>query len=110
MGLVAQFADTIGVMYAGRLVELAPVRQIFQDPLHPYTRLLIKSLPSISVKGEFIAIPGLPPTLLDLPGGCSFNPRCPSVFETCRSVAPAFLKVRDGRSVACHLYEEGDDE
>ncbi len=110
MGLVAQFADTIGVMYAGRLVELSPVRQIFQDPQHPYTRLLIKSLPSLSVKGEFIAIPGLPPTLLDLPGGCSFNPRCPSAFETCRSVAPAFLKGGDGRSVACHLYEEGDDE
>ena len=61
MGLVAQFADTIGVMYAGRLVELAPVRQIFRDPLHPYTQLLIKSLPSLTVKGEFIAIPGLPP-------------------------------------------------
>ena len=110
MGLVAQFADTIGVMYAGRLVELAPVRQIFRDPLHPYTKLLIKSLPSLTVKGEFIAIPGLPPTLLDLPTGCSFNPRCPSVFETCRSVEPTFLKVRDGRSVSCHLHEEGGGE
>lgn len=110
MGLVAQFADTIGVMYAGRLVELAPVRQIFQDPLHPYTQLLIKSLPSLTVKGEFIAIPGLPPTLLDLPTGCSFNPRCPAVFDRCRSDEPAFLKVRDGRSVSCHLHEEGGGE
>ena len=110
MGLVAQFADTIGVMYAGRLVELAPVRQIFQDPLHPYTQLLIKSLPSLTVKGEFIAIPGLPPTLLDLPTGCSFNPRCPAVFDKCRSDEPAFLNVRDGRSVSCHLHEEGGGE
>ena len=110
MGLVAQFADTIGVMYAGRLVEVAPVRQIFRDPLHPYTQLLIKSLPSLSVKGEFIAIPGLPPTLLDLPTGCSFNPRCPAVFDTCRNLAPAILKVKDGRSVACHLHEEGGGE
>ena len=110
MGLVAQFADTIGVMYAGRLVELAPVRQIFRDPLHPYTQLLIKSLPSLTVKGEFIAIPGLPPTLLDLPTGCSFNPRCPAVFDKCRSVEPAFLRVEGGRSVSCHLHEEGGGE
>ena len=110
MGLVAQFADTIGVMYAGRLVEVAPVRQIFRDPLHPYTQLLIKSLPSLTAKGEFIAIPGLPPTLLDLPTGCSFNPRCPAVFDRCQSEEPAFLEVRDRRFAACHLHDEGGDE
>ncbi len=110
MGLVAQFADTIGVMYAGRLVEIAPARQIFQNPLHPYTRLLIKSLPSLAGKGEFIAIPGLPPTLLDLPQGCSFNPRCPDVFDKCSAVTPQLLEVMQGRSAACHLFEQkGED-
>ena len=109
MGLVAQFADTIGVMYAGRLVELAPVRQIFQDPLHPYTRLLINSLPSLTTKGSFVAIPGLPPTLLNLPAGCSFNPRCPDVFEICRSVTPGMLPHGKERSAACHLYDKEAD-
>lgn len=106
MGLVAQFADTIGVMYAGKLVEFASVRQIFQEPRHPYTRLLIKSLPSLSGKGDFVAIPGLPPTLLDLPGGCSFNPRCPDVLDKCRSAIPEFQSIGSDSFVACHLYDK----
>ena len=67
MGLVAQFADTIGVMYAGKLVEVGPVEEVFSDPKHPYTKLLIRSLPSLQEKREFLGIPGLPPRLINLP-------------------------------------------
>jgi peptide/nickel transport system ATP-binding protein len=72
MGLVAQFSDHVGVMYAGRLVEIGPVKTVFKSPKHPYTRLLIKSLPTLSSKKDFIGIPGLPATLLNLPEGCAF--------------------------------------
>ncbi len=72
MGLVAQFSDHVGVMYAGRLVEVGPVKTVFKSPRHPYTRLLIKSLPTLSNKKDFIGIPGLPATLLNLPEGCAF--------------------------------------
>src|SRR5205814_5608459 len=77
MGLMAQFVHRLGVMYAGRLVEVSPVRDIFAKPLHPYTQLLIASLPRLGAKGNFQGIPGLPPSVLDRPSGCSFHPRCP---------------------------------
>ena len=72
MGLVAQFADFVGVMYAGKMVELGPVNSVFEKPLHPYTRLLIRSLPTLENKEDFVGIPGLPPPLLNLPPGCTF--------------------------------------
>ena len=75
MGLVAQFADFVGVMYAGRMVELGPVNSVFEKPLHPYTRLLIRSLPTLENKEDFVGIPGLPPPLLNLPPGCTFCTR-----------------------------------
>lgn len=107
MGLVAQFAHKVGVMYAGKLVELADVRQIFRDPLHPYTRLLIQSLPNLESKKKFLGIPGLPPTLLHLPQGCAFHPRCPAVIKgQCDSVPPVWGEIRRGQLVACHLYTE----
>ncbi len=109
MGLVAQFADIIGIMYAGKLVEVGPVEAIFEDPQHPYTQLLIQSLPSFNHRLEFGGIPGLPPTLLNLPVGCSFNPRCPFVMDTCRVDEPVLREVRPGRLVSCHLFE-GDEE
>jgi peptide/nickel transport system ATP-binding protein len=102
MGLVAQFVDRVGVMYAGKLVELSPVRDIFTKPLHPYTRMLIASLPSLEQKGTFRGIPGLPPLLRDLPPGCAFHPRCPSAFDLCRSDAPLFIEARPDCRVACH--------
>ena len=106
MGLVAQFADTVGVMYAGKLVEVGPVEQIFEEPLHPYTRLLIESLPNLREKRERLeGIPGLPPPLINLPPGCVFYPRCPSVMDHCTQISPVFEEVRPGRSVACHLYQ-----
>lgn len=107
MGLIAQFADRVGVMYAGKMVEIGPVQQIFEDPLHPYTRLLIESLPSLEVKKSFAGIPGLPPPLLHLPPGCVFHPRCPKFIKgRCESVEPAFLESRKERFVSCHLYPE----
>src|SRR5829696_3387673 len=78
MGLMAQAVDRLGVMYAGNLAELCDIRSIFEDPLHPYTQLLIASLPSLDQKGVFQGIPGLPPSLLNKPKGCPFRPRCPS--------------------------------
>jgi peptide/nickel transport system ATP-binding protein len=106
MGLVAQFADTIGVMYAGRLVELGPVNRIFEDPQHPYTKLLIDSLPSFSQKREFVGIPGMPPRLLNLPTGCAFYPRCPSAMDICRDTDPLDIEVKPNWRTACHLHTE----
>lgn len=104
MGLMAQFVDRIGVMYGGRLVEVAPVKDIFAEPLHPYTQLLIGSLPSLKEKGALRGIPGSPPSLRNPPGGCVFHPRCPSAFERCPREFPELREVRPGRWVACHLY------
>ncbi len=106
MGLVAQFADTIGVMYAGKLVEVGSVPDVFKDPKHPYTKLLIESLPSFDITRKFVGIPGMQPALLNLPPGCSFNPRCPSVHERCFREIPEYLNIGIGRGVACHLYDE----
>ena len=106
MGLIAQFADTIGVLYAGVLVEYGPIDDVLDNPRHPYTRLLIESLPSLDGKHELRGIPGLPPALLDLPPGCPFAPRCPYVFEPCPVETPALRENGPGRRVACHLYEE----
>ncbi|MEZ4707955.1 MAG: ABC transporter ATP-binding protein [Caldilineaceae bacterium] len=105
MGLMAQFVDTIGVMYAGRLVEVGPVKQIFRDPMHPYTRMLISSLPSLETRGVFQGIPGIAPSLRNPPSGCRFHPRCPDAMPHCASVNPQAAEVHAGRWVACHLYE-----
>ena len=106
MGLMAQFVHRLGVMYAGRLVEVSPVREIFDEPLHPYTRLLIGSLPSLEEKGKFQGIPGLPPSVLERPSGCSFHPRCPFAMPRCSVEDPQLQQVRPNRWVACHLYDE----
>ena len=104
MGLMAQFVNTIGVMYAGKLVEVGPVDAIFDDPLHPYTQLLIASLPSLEGKGIFQGIPGITPSLLNPPPGCSFHPRCPQAMAHCRSQAPTLQEVQPGRWVSCLLH------
>ena len=104
MGLMAQFVDRLGVMYAGRLVEISPVRDVFTEPLHPYTRLLIASLPSLERKGVFQGIPGLPPSLRDLPAGCPFHPRCPLARRPLPDArSPALREARPGGWAACHL-------
>jgi oligopeptide/dipeptide ABC transporter ATP-binding protein len=103
MGLVAQFVDRVGIMYAGKLVEVSPVRDVFTQPLHPYTRLLIASLPSLQHKGTFQGIPGLPPLLRDLPSGCAFHPRCPHAVDRCRTEVPCFKEAGTASWAACHL-------
>jgi peptide/nickel transport system ATP-binding protein len=104
MGLLAQFADRLGVMYAGKLVEIAPIKEIFAEPLHPYTQLLIASLPTLEERGVFRGVPGLPPSLLNPPGGCLFHPRCPKRLPQCSVETPPLQEVRPGHWVACHLY------
>ena len=106
MGLMAQFVQRVGVMYAGRLMEVSPVREIFKRPRHPYTQLLISSLPSTESKGNFIGIPGLPPSLLDVPSGCVFHARCPLAVDRCRVEVPKLREVQADVSVACHLVTE----
>lgn len=106
MGLITQFADTIGVLYAGKLVERGRVADVLENPLHPYTRLLIDSLPNLEGKKDLFGIPGLPPELLHLPAGCAFHPRCPYALERCRQETPAIQSPATGRQVACHLYPQ----
>jgi len=106
MGLMAQAVDRLGVMYAGTLSEVCDVRAIFEDPLHPYSQLLIASLPSLEKKGVFQGIPGLPPSLLSKPQGCPFRPRCPFAMPRCEEEEPRLTEVRPSRWVSCHLYSE----
>jgi peptide/nickel transport system ATP-binding protein len=105
MGLMAQVVDRIGVMYGGKLVEIGEVNDIFQEPLHPYTQMLIASLPSLESKGQLSGIPGLPLSLANLPSGCVFHPRCPHVMNRCSVDIPALKEIRPGHWAACHLYE-----
>jgi peptide/nickel transport system ATP-binding protein len=103
MGLMAQSVDRLAVMYAGRLVELGPVAPVFATPRHPYTRLLIRSVPSLEARGVLRGIPGLPPSLRTPPPGCPFHPRCPDVVARCRTEVPEPRVVGPGRVAACHL-------
>jgi peptide/nickel transport system ATP-binding protein len=104
MGLMAQVVDRVGIMYAGNLAEVSAASELFRAPLHPYSQLLIASLPSFEVKGAFQGIPGLPPSLLNRPIGCAFRSRCPQAMERCAVVEPALREVQQDRRVSCHLY------
>jgi peptide/nickel transport system ATP-binding protein len=106
MGLMAQFVDKVAVMYTGRIMELSTVREMFTDPKHPYAQALINSLPNLENKGVFNGIPGMAPALLQLPGGCSFHPRCTHVMEVCMTQRPQSTTLADGRILECHLYSE----
>jgi peptide/nickel transport system ATP-binding protein len=102
MGLMAQFVDRLAIMYAGRLVEVAPIAEMITRPRHPYTRALIASLPSLDTRGALAGIPGLAPLLRDLPDGCAFHPRCTLAVGRCRTEKPKLRDI-DGAQVACHL-------
>jgi peptide/nickel transport system ATP-binding protein len=106
MGLMAQFVDKVAVMYAGRLVEVSTVREMFTDPKHPYARALISSLPNLDNKGVFQGIPGLAPSLLRLPTGCAFHPRCTHAMDICGTTRPEVRMLASGRVVTCHLFNE----
>jgi peptide/nickel transport system ATP-binding protein len=105
MGLMAQFVDRVGVMYGGKLLEIGPTQEVFAEPLHPYTQVLIASLPSFEHETTFVKIPGQPHSPLNPPSGCVFHPRCPRAFDACPARVPQLREVRPGRFVACHLYE-----
>ncbi|MEU7554319.1 ABC transporter ATP-binding protein [Streptomyces sp. NPDC044571] len=114
LGVVADVADKIAVMYGGRIVETAPVHEIYSRPAHPYTRGLLDSIPRLDQKGqELYAIKGLPPNLLNIPSGCAFNPRCPKAQDICRTDVPVLHPVTEqdgtelpGRGSACHFWKE----
>jgi oligopeptide/dipeptide ABC transporter ATP-binding protein len=107
MGVVADVADKICVMYAGNAVEQADVYQIYEKPAHPYTKALLESIPRVDQKGqELTVIKGLPPALVDPPPGCSFHPRCRFATERCSTDEPPLYDVPGGRASACHYWEE----
>ena len=108
MGVVADVADRISVMYAGRIIEEAPVYDIYANPAHPYTKALLESIPRVDLKGqELNVIKGLPPNLANIPKGCAFNPRCRYVQDVCRQdPPPPVYDVAPGRTSACHFWQE----
>jgi peptide/nickel transport system ATP-binding protein len=108
MGVLANIADRVGIMYAGKIIEEAPVETIFAQPLHPYTGYLINSLPKFGDKGMRESAPGAPPSLVDLPSGCAFHPRCRFAMDICREAAPEYLNVGYQHKVACWLMQEGE--
>ncbi|HEY5891258.1 MAG TPA: ABC transporter ATP-binding protein [Acidimicrobiia bacterium] len=115
LGVVAEMADRVAVMYAGEFVEEANVRSIFKDPLHPYTQGLIGSIPVLgSIKNDLDTIPGVVPSLIDLPPGCRFASRCPARIEygleICTEMKPNLIEIKPGHKVRCWLYEEHPDE
>ena len=103
MGVHANIADRIGIMYAGKFVEEADTKTIFGDPRHPYTKFLIDSLPKFGDKTVRKSAPGSPPDLGNLPSGCSFHPRCPYVMDQCKEKMPDLINITNVHKVACWL-------
>jgi len=107
IGIVAETADRVAVMYAGRIAELGETYSLFEKPLHPYTQALLNSVPNITKKGQVLSwIPGAPPDLAEPPLGCLYHPRCAYAFDRCRKEEPLLLR-HDGSEAACHLYDKG---
>jgi peptide/nickel transport system ATP-binding protein len=107
MGVQANVADRVGIMYAGKIVEEAPTEMIYGDPVHPYTQYLIDSLPRFGDKSTRQSVPGSPPDLAKLPSGCPFHPRCPYVLDICKEEMPGHTSIGIGHRVACWLVGEG---
>jgi oligopeptide transport system ATP-binding protein len=108
LGVVAEVADRISVMYAGRIVEHGTAEEVFANPAHPYTAALLASMPKLTGDGSrLLSIPGLPPSLTSIPPGCPFSPRCPRVEDICRhDPPPPVIELWSGRTSACHFAEE----
>lgn len=106
MSILANMANRIGIMYAGKIVEVAKVEDIFENPMHPYTKFLINSIPRIGDKSDRLSIPGFPPNLADPPNGCRFHPRCPYAMDICKEKSPLLCDVTEGHKVACFLTSE----
>jgi oligopeptide/dipeptide ABC transporter ATP-binding protein len=107
LGVVAGHADRVAVMYAGRIVEDAPMRQLFRSPAHPYTRGLMASIPGGAAGQRLRAIEGSVPNLLRLPPGCAFEPRCPERFDRCTTAPPPRFDAGPDQHARCYLYEPG---
>jgi peptide/nickel transport system ATP-binding protein len=106
MGVQANVADRIGIMYAGKIVEESTTERIFGDPLHPYTQYLINSLPRFGDKATRESVPGNPPSLINLPSGCPFHPRCPYVLDICTEQIPSFINLEINHRAACWIAGE----
>ena len=106
MGVHAQVTDNLAIMYAGKLIEYASTHDIFKDPLHPYTKSLINSLPMIGDKMQKERLPGAPPPLFRPPKGCRFHPRCKYATEICEKKEPPLKEIKPGHYVACHRIGE----
>jgi oligopeptide transport system ATP-binding protein len=107
LGVIADVADRIAVMYAGRIIEQAPVYDIYARPAHPYTEGLLQSIPRVDLKGQdLFAIKGLPPSLMRIPPGCAFHPRCPYRRDVCREEVPALFRVNADRGGACFFWKD----
>jgi len=106
MGIVAEMCERVAVMYAGSVVECTETKRIFEDPLHPYTKGLLRAIPSIKgAKEPLSSIPGTVPNLINPPPGCRFHPRCPEAMEICGRLKPELSEPHRGHRVACHLYQ-----
>jgi oligopeptide/dipeptide ABC transporter ATP-binding protein len=105
LGVVSEMADRVAVMYAGRIAEIGPVRQVIDAPWHPYTRALLASVPGVHAGARLQTIPGQVPSIADRPAGCAFAPRCPDRFAACDALPPAVI-VDDGHEVSCFLHQE----
>lgn len=103
MGVHYQITNRMGIMYSGSFVELGKTDDIFNDPIHPYTQMLIGALPRVGDKSQKVGIPGRPPALKNPPPGCRFAPRCPKATDKCREAVPEFREIKPGRYAACHL-------
>ncbi len=106
LGIASEFCDRVAVMYAGNVIEIAKSEDIFANPLHPYTRGLIESIPVIGMTKDLRGIPGVVPDLVDPPSGCRFHPRCKHAFEKCFAELPALVQINQTHYVACHLYSQ----
>lgn len=105
MGIVAELADRIAVMYAGKLVEVAEAVALYDNPLHPYTQGLLKSIPNIHLEDQKLeTMPGSPPDLIEPPTGCRFHPRCPHIMAKCSDIEPPMKEIGNGHRAACWLY------
>ncbi len=106
LGIIAKMCDRVAVMYAGKIVEQAPVRELFDDPKHPYTRALLGSMPRLGTKEPLYSIRGQPPNLASLPPGCAFHPRCPEVMPRCMTDDPGEFRPGDGSVARCWLLDD----
>jgi peptide/nickel transport system ATP-binding protein len=106
IGVHANLADRIVILYAGKVVEEGDTRTILKNPRHPYTQYLIKSLPKLDDRAERVSIPGRPPALDNPPTGCRFHPRCPLAMEKCRTIDPEMISIQTGHRTACHAVAE----